>query len=211
LTKSNEEFEKLLLKVTSSNPETILYDFKDLTSFGLTIATSDDSLFRIYSWDTRSGGTMHYFENVFQFRNGKNTVSKKIFKNREEDRPDPGCFYYQINDISVGDKKFYIAQGESILSTALFYYKIKTFSISGSKLMDDDRFIKTKSGYRSELGYAVDLSRVGSKDQDDNDSGYSIVYDKDNKKIILPLILENGKISGKKIVYQFTGKCFEKL
>src|SRR6516164_7870976 len=68
LTKSNEEFEKLLLKVTSSNPETILYDFKDLTSCGLTIATSDDSLFRIYSWDTRSGGTMHYFENVFQFR-----------------------------------------------------------------------------------------------------------------------------------------------
>ena len=34
------------------------------------IVTTDDGLLRIYSWDTWLGGTMHQFENLFQFKCG---------------------------------------------------------------------------------------------------------------------------------------------
>jgi len=211
LVKSNEDFEKLLLKFTSSNPETMSYDFKDLTSCGLTIATSEDSMFRIYSWDTRSGGTMHFFENVFQFKSGQNIISRKFLQNKDEDHPDPGCFYYQINDIIVGNRKFYIAQSQSILSTSLFAYRIQFFSVKGSRLFDDNRMIKTRSGFRNDLKYEVDLTNTLYSEDNEINSGYSIIYDKQTKTIMLPVVLEGGKINGKKIIYQFNGEYFNKL
>src|SRR5215467_4758827 len=146
LIKANESFEKMLLEYTSANPETINYDFKELVAAGLTIATSEDSLFRIYSWDTKTGGSMHYFANVFQLKNGKKTFSKRYLKETEDDRPDPGCFYFQINDIKIGKRKYYLAQSQAILATTIFTYTIKTFSINGSRLNDETRIIKTRAG-----------------------------------------------------------------
>src|SRR5215212_1771992 len=58
LQKANDTFGDFLLKVTSSNAQTISYDFKKLVGLGLVVATSEDGYFRIYTWDTQTGGTM---------------------------------------------------------------------------------------------------------------------------------------------------------
>ena len=78
---ANDSFELLLLKYTSSNLQTLNYDFKGLLNNGLTITTSEDGLFRIYSWDTQTGGTMLNINNVFQFRIGKNIYSQILTNN----------------------------------------------------------------------------------------------------------------------------------
>ena len=68
LSTANDNFEKLLLKYTSTNAQTLYFKFKSLVDSGLIIAASEDSLFRIYSWDTETGGTMHFFRNVYQYK-----------------------------------------------------------------------------------------------------------------------------------------------
>ncbi|KEY20176.1 hypothetical protein [Kaistella antarctica] len=203
---SNMKFEKLLLKYTSTLPETINYNFELLKNNGLHIATSEDGLFRIYSWDDGTGGTMRFFKNIYQYK-----VNQKVFsKNSPKyDEKDAGCFYYQINDINSGNKKFYITLGTSILSSGLSYHTIKIFSIEDAKLNENAKLIKTKTGIRNQIGYEVDLTSRTNRDREVGN--YKIEYDEKNKVISIPLILENSKVTGEKIHYQFKGKYFEKV
>ena len=205
---ANNLFETLLVNYTSSNAQTISYSFKSLTDSGLTIATSDDGLFRIYSWDTWTGGTMHSFRNVFQYKTG-NTIFSKIIEPDKDEDGDPGCLYSQVNDIVSNNKKFYIVQSRAILSSGLSYHNIKTFSIDNSKLNDTAKLIKTKTGIKNQLGYEVDLTASANRTQEVPE--FRIQYDKTNKIISIPVILENSKVTIKRIRYQFKGEYFEKL
>src|SRR5690349_16721905 len=67
LVQADSLFCKTLLAFTSATPSTITFPFNELVKEGLTISTSEDGLFRIYSWDTETGGTMHFYLNVYQY------------------------------------------------------------------------------------------------------------------------------------------------
>jgi uncharacterized protein Veg len=208
LLKANDLFESLLLKYTSSNSQTISYNFKSLADSGLTITTSDDGLFRIYSWNTWTGGTMHNFRNIFQFKSDTKVFSKS-FKRKDEEDGDAGCYYNQINDIVSDNRKFYITQSRAVLSSGLSYHNIKIFSIDNSKLNDTAKLIKTKTGIKNQLGYEVDLTASSNRDREV--SNFYIEYDKTNKIISIPVILDDSKVTAKKIRYQFKDKYFERL
>lgn len=51
----NTIFQKGLLNYTTKYPETLSGDFSPFVKEGLILASSDDGLFRIYSWDTETG------------------------------------------------------------------------------------------------------------------------------------------------------------
>lgn len=203
---ANTQFEKLLLQYTASNPETLHYDFKALKKNGLLITTSEDGKFRIYSWDTWTGGTMHYFKNVYQYEGNKKVYSEA---RESEGEGDAQPFYHQMNDILVQNKKHYLAQSTAIFSTGLSYHNIKVFSIDNGRLNHNAKLIKTQSGIKNQLGYEVD--RTASSNRDNEISNYDIEYDPNNKIISIPLILDNSKVTDKKIRYQFKGKYFEKM
>lgn len=203
---ANTQFEKLLLKYTVSNPETLHYDFKALKKNGLIITTSEDGKFRIYSWDTWTGGTMHYFKNVFQYEGNKKVYSEAT---GSEGEGDAQPFYHQMNDLLAQNKKYYLAQSTAIFSTGLSYHNIKVFSIDNGKLNHNAKLIKTQSGIKNQLGYEVDLT--ASSNRDNEITNYDIEYDQKNKIISIPLILDNSKVTEKKIRYQFKGKYFEKM
>lgn len=203
---ANTQFEKLLLKYTASNPETLHYDFKALKKNGLIITTSEDGKFRIYSWDTWTGGTMHYFKNVLQYEGNKKVYSEVI---ESEGEGDAQPFYHQMNDVLAQNKKYYLAQSTAIFSTGLSYHNIKVFSIDNGKLNHNAKLIKTQSGIKNQLGYEVDLTASSNRDQEI--TNYDIEYDPKNKIISIPLILENSKVTEKKIRYQFKSKYFEKM
>lgn len=206
LAAANTKFENVLLKYTASTPQSLRYDFKTLKKSGLVVASSEDGKFRIYSWDTETGGTMHFFKNIFQYEGNKKVESKVIATPAEGDAQ---SFYYQINDVVSQNKKYYIAQSRAILSSALTYHTIKVFSIDNGQLNDKAILIKTKSGIKNQLGYEVDLS--ASSNRNNEIKSYYIEYDPKNKIIRIPLILDNSKVTDKKIRYQFKGKYFEKI
>lgn len=68
---ANLDFQNSLLKIASTYPASLKYDFTLLQDSGLIIATSDDHRLRIYSWDSELGGTAHNFMSVFQFRGAR--------------------------------------------------------------------------------------------------------------------------------------------
>lgn len=205
LTKYNQRFKDLLLDYTSSYGQSITSSFKDLSEMGLIVSTSEDGLFRIYSWDTLDGGTMHNFEKVFQFKDHGKVISTVIDAPTEYDA---GNYCTQINDITVEKKRYYLVQTIAVGSSAVTIHNIKIYSIDDAKINDDAKLIKTKSGIQNQLGYTVDLTMFPMAWEDIPD--FTINYDKKKKIIILPLIKENGKITNKKIKYQFKGQYFQK-
>lgn len=211
LTQCNDELEKLVLQFTSSNPETLAYSFKEMPN-GLTVVTSADGQFRIYSWNTLEGGTMQYYKNVFQYKvNGK--VYSKLSKTETESN-DGSVNFYDLNEVKSNSKNYYVASSISVGSSAAYYYEAKVFSIEDGKLNENAKLIKTRSGLKNTLGYDVDLSSSSNSDRTDGVEGrdyMGMVYDKKTKTISIPLINEDGKITKKKIRYQFTGTYFEKI
>jgi hypothetical protein len=211
INKYNVSFEKLLLKYSGSIPESLTFNFKDLTKNGLEVSTSENNLFRIYSWDTETGGTMRSFRNVFQFKNDEKIFSKKLPSDIDESGE--SNFSYEIIDqINSENKTFYVVKCISIGSSAASSHKIKIFSIENMKLNDNAKLIKTKTGIKNELGYEIDFSSSANQTPDAVNREFAwISYDKKNKIILLPVILENGKLTKKKIKYQFKGVYFEKV
>src|ERR1700753_4142386 len=75
LESANKSFARLLSQYAFNHPATISQKFPSLRKSGLTICSSSDARFRLYSWDTWTGGTMHVFENVFQYKTGDKTIA----------------------------------------------------------------------------------------------------------------------------------------
>lgn len=210
LINANNTFEELLLKYTSSNNETLSYKFKSLSESGVTISTSKDNRFRIYSWNTLTGGTMRFYRNVFQFMGGKKVYSKTLQAYQTDDNPD--CLYHQIDDVRANNKNYYITQNISIESSSLYYHNVKIFCIDGSRLNDTTKLIKTKTAMRNELGYEVDLQTAAiSHSEYPNLELMYIKYDDKKQIIYIPLIDENGRVTKKKIKYKFNGRYFETI
>lgn len=208
LEKANDQFEKLLLNITSNNPQSLNYKFKSLIDSGLTISSSADGNFRIYNWDTWTGGTMHIYKNIVQYKaSGK--VFSKTLNNGKNNNGESDCLYYEINQVTSNNKNFYLAFSSARLSSWLFYLNIKVFSIDSNQLNDNAKLIKTRTGIRNQLGYEVDLS--SSPNRNKKVPNFDIEYDKTNKVISIPVILENKEITNKKIRYKFNGTYFEKL
>lgn len=208
LAKYNKEFEKLILNFTSKNPKTLTYTFSDKVN--IRISTSPDGLFRIYTWNTFEGGTMQFYRNVFQYNIGGKVYSKL----NQKEEGDNGCSFYEINEVKVKNKHYYITNSVSVGSSAVYYYKAKIFSIEDGKLNENAKLIKTKSGVKNTLGYEVDLSSSSNRDRKDGVESrdyIALIYDKKNKAIKIPLINEDGKITKNKITYKFKGEYFEKI
>lgn len=204
LEQANKEFRNHLLRYTSTVHATIGYDFYELQKQGLTIKTSNDGLFRIYSWDTRTGGTAHVFDAVFQYRNGNRLFSTTV--NREEG--DPGRWYSIIHTLKTDNKTYYLAVYHVIESSRLLYQGVKTFCIEGDRLNDSVRLIKTATGIRNELGFEYDFLSVASRPE----RPVKLIYfDEDDDELHLSVVWQNGKVSNRFITYQFTGKYFEKV
>lgn len=204
LLKANGDFQALLLKYTGQHPPTIDLNFKKLDNVGLSIATSADSLFRIYSWDTYTGGTMHIFYSVYQYKVNGKVYSKTI--NETNDEGDPGSWYSNIYTLKSQGKTYYLGLCHAVYSTKDLYQGIKVFSIRNNSLRTDTKLIKTKTGMENELGFGFDLSSVVEKPER---PFLLIRYDAASKTLSLPVVLESGRVTDKRIVYQFTGQYFE--
>lgn len=207
---SNTNFEKMLLDFTKSQPKTLIHKFLNLEKKGLKISSSKDGFFRIYSWDTESGGTMRSFRNVFQYMDSKKIHSENLI---DKDEYGESMFTYEIIDQVISKKKtYYVVKCIFIGSSALSYHKIKIFSIENDKLNENAKLIKTSTGIKNELGYEIDFSSSVNREPNSVEMDFAwINYNKINKIITIPLITSEGKLTKRKITYKFNGEYFIKI
>jgi hypothetical protein len=204
---ANDQFEKTLLNLTSKDPLTISFDFKKLKDQGLSISTSDDGLFRIYSWDTWTGGTMHFQQNIFQYKSGDKVFSKIIQDSLSEEDHYSVNWYIKIFTIKTSIQTFYLGLYDCTYSTKDAYQGVKVFTIKDTILNDSFKLIRTGSGIKNNLGFYYNFFSVVDRKERPI---IMISYDKETKTLKIPVVLEEGKVTNRFIIYKFTGRYFER-
>lgn len=204
LDKANEVFAAKLKSYTVKYPSTITEPFSSLKKERLDVYTSTDSLFRIYSWDTWTGGTMHQFANVMQYKVGQKTRSILLTGRETNNVPYYSNLYTFIN----GNKTYYLGIYGTIYSTKDAGTGIKIFSIENGTLNSDTKIIKTQSGLKSKLYYSYDFFSVVDIPFEKRPT---ITFDAETKTIKMPLVVNNYKMTQKFITYKFNGRYFGKV
>lgn len=201
-TATNIAFARKLKTYTEKYPATITQDFASLKNQGLAISSAKDGLFRIYSWDEQVGGTMHFFDNVMQYKLGEKTIAVlDIPKSDGDNRPNYNKIYTFVNN----GHTYYLAVFSEIGSTKDIGRGVNIFQIENGKLINAN-IIKTGSGMHSQLSFGYDLSK-GNDVKINSD----VYFDEKNTIISLPLVAANGKLTAKTITYKFNGQYFEKV
>ncbi len=174
----------------------------------INIVTSADNLLRIYSWDTWLGGTMHIFENIFQFKSADNIYTKFNSETSTFGEDEYVPFYSQIFSLNENNKKYYLAVENGIYSTKDVSQSIKAFAIENNSLNDTLKLFKTRTEMLNKLEVNFDFFSVVDRPER---PVRLIKYDPKKKIIYIPITLENGKISENFILYKFTGQYFEQI
>ncbi|GGB20428.1 hypothetical protein [Mucilaginibacter rubeus] len=204
LIKANDIFGHKLKRYTETYPSTINLPFNSLKKAQLDIFTSSDSLFRIYSWDTWTGGTMHICANVLQYKAGDKTRSSLM--NNPGDGGAP--FYSNLYTFKAGDKTYYFGIYGVIESSRYAGTGIRAFAIQNGVLNNDAKIIKTQSGLHSTIFYEYDF---GSVVDIPFEKRPTITFDQTTQTIHVPLVNAKAQVTAKFITYKFNGQYFEKI
>lgn len=184
-------------------PSTLSYPFKSLIdSNACEIATSADGLFRIYSWDTWTGGTMHFFNNIYQFKSGGKVYSKPF----DLEEGDASGFYSEIFTVKANNKTFYLGISNAIFSTGDAGQSIKVFTIENNSVNDTVKLFKTKKEFLNEIDVEFNFFSVADRPER---PVKLIKYDPDKKIVYIPVVEDGGKVTDRFILYQFNGNYFE--
>ena len=201
---ANASFRNSLLAYTAVARSTFTYDFAALEKEGLVIKTSEDGLFRIYSWDTRTGSTAHNFDAVLQYR-----VNNEVFsKLASHDENDTGKWFSNIYDLKTENKTYYIGLYHEMFSRTALFQGVKVFCIEDNDINESVRLFKTRNGLLNEFGFAYNFLSVADHPER---PVKLIYYDTDDDQLHLTVVKEDGAVTKQLITYQFNGKYFERV
>lgn len=198
--------EKLGKEFTSfirANPTTLNYSFRKLIdSNNCHVKTSSDRNFRIYSWDTWTGGTMRIFNEIYQWRD-KGKVFTKVPTYTDGD---PGSFCSKIFTVTINNKPYYLAVTNGIYSSKDAMQSISVYTIENNKLTDTVKLFKTKKERLNRIDVEFDFFSVVDRPERPLEL---ITYDNKQKIIYIPVVGDKGKVTNKNILYQLKGRYFE--
>jgi hypothetical protein len=203
---ANNAFDEKLKYYAGKYPFTIDLKFSSLKKENLGISTSSDGLLRIYSWDTQTGGTMHIYNDLLQYKVHNKTYSTNLRDITNES--DNGSSYDDIYSLKENGKTYYLVQHSSIYDSHSWSVGIRIFSIENGKLNKNVEIIKTEDGLSGEIGCYYNEKNIDNDDRNENGDFH---YDESTKKIYLPIISGNGEKYNDYIIYKFTGQYFEKF
>lgn len=202
LTYYSNIFADNLKQLVTKNPQTLGYTFDSLQAKGACqIVTSQDGKFRIYSWDTWLGGTMHFYDNIFQYQTDSGVVT---FVNAKEEG-EPSGYYSDIYDRKRGDEMFYLAISNGILSTSDRSQTIKNYCVLNDQLIDSTKLFNTSILDYKSIGFGYNFFSVADREERPIKL---IDVDEDNSRVLIPIVLGEGEVSNRFIVYKWDGKQF---
>jgi hypothetical protein len=203
-TRSNsEKFSNQFTSFIKTNPGTLSYPFNKLMDSNyVQIKTSSDGNFRMYSWDAWTGGTMHTFNTIDQWRANGKVFTKVPGAAKEE----PGSFVSRIFTIAIKAKPYYLAITNAIYSTKDARQSVTVYTIDNGKLVDTVKLFRTKTKRLNSINVDFDFFSVMDRPERPLEL---ITYDDKQKIVYIPVVDEQGKVTEKNIVYQLKDGSFE--
>jgi hypothetical protein len=199
----SDKFSNDFSSFIKANPATLNHPFKKLIDSNYCfIKTSSDNNFRVYSWDTWTGGTMHFFNEIYQWKdNGK--VFTKVPKHEEGDA---GSFCSKIFTVNIKNKVYYLTISNGIYSTKDASQSISVYTIDNDKLIDTVKLFKTKTKRLNRIDVEFDFFSVVERPERPLEL---ITYDDKQKIIYVPVVGDKGRVTNRNIQYQLKDKYFE--
>lgn len=201
----NQNFRKKVKLNICENPNSIFYNFDSLKQ-DIQIVTSDDKLFRIYSWNTWLGGTMEDFESVFQYKSKDSVFTKINYDTSTITEGNYYGYYSQIFTLKLNTKTYYLAIENGKYTSKEVSQSIKVLSIENNSINDTIQLIKTSEGFVNSINLYFDFFSVVDRPERPL---RLIKYDEKTKTLYIPIINEENKVTDRFELYQFTGKYFE--
>lgn len=208
LSKHNELLKNTLIR-NGQRSEILHYAFPKLDG-KMFVATSADGKLRVYSWDLETGGTMHDFESVYQYRGRSGKVHTWTEKRDDESA---GTFCTQIFEVPSANGTVYLTNSTFIGSTSLAGQSINAVRIDGEKLNTTTKLIRTGSGLQNSVSFGYDFFSV----VDHPERPVKLVFfNAAKKEFRFPVVIEDdktpqGRVTNKFITYRFNGKYFVKV
>ncbi|MDM7920730.1 MAG: hypothetical protein QUS14_00405 [Pyrinomonadaceae bacterium] len=209
LTKAQEAFEAKLLKYTK-DPSSMKFAFRELGEH-LSIASSDDGMLRVFSWDLEDGGTMHRFARVYQFQAANGEVYSRIDPVVEEGMG--RGYVHHVYSLDTSSGRLYILCSLVIASSKVQQQSADIYKIVGATLRDDLKLIRTKAGLTNALRFEYDNFSVIDRNRRPEDL---ISFDEGTRTLKIPVVINDedhpdGDVTDKTISYRFTGKYFVRV
>lgn len=195
------QFDSLLFNTLKNDPTSIHYTFKKLQDNGtLWVASSEDGKLKIYSWDDQMGGTMRSFNCIYQFETPNGVVVERRITDQDGD---PMSFYSKVYTLKRQHlPPVYLAIHNGIYSTKDASQSVSAFAIENGKLNKDIKIFKTRKEYLNTIDVYFDFFSVAGRPERPLEL---ITFDKAAKKMYIPIVVENGQVTKRNIVYQFDG------
>ena len=190
-----------IVKQGNNNTALLNYAFTSLNQY-IDVTTSKDKSFRVYSWDTYAGGSMHFYYAVAQYLGNDNKVYTQSLVDNSEG--DPGLWYSKIYTFNNKGKKYYFCIGHGKYSSMELAQEVTVYTIKGNRLVQAP-IIRTQTRITNFIQVSYHIPTVDDK----NDQ--SIVFDEFRNELKIPLVDEKGKMSNKNIIYKFSGTHFERV
>jgi hypothetical protein len=209
LEKANDGLRATLIKY-GGQAATLNYGFPRLKD-KMYVVTSRDRKFRVYSWDRQSGGSMHDFDNVFQYRGTGGRV--RTWTAPRPDETGAGTFYTQVFQVDTPAGRVYLANGTGVYSTSLAGQSLEAYRIDGDKFISGVKVIRTRSGLTSSIRFSYDFFSV----VDHPERPVKLFYfDEGKRSFRFPIVIEDkktpqGRVTDKYITYRFDGRQFVKV
>jgi hypothetical protein len=202
----SKKFEKDFKRFIKSNPGTLKYNFKQLNEDNnFKIKTSSDGNFRIYGWDTETGGTMHVYSSIYQWKSNGKVFTDIIDDEEDEEERDGGDLCFNLYTVMIGNKAYYLAIKGSVGSGRNYGESISAYRIEGEHLLDTVTVFKTKTETLNSIIVNMDRYNV----VDDYDQNGRISYDAQQKLVSIPLVNDKHALTNKYLLYELKGRYFE--
>lgn len=192
----SSKFSDSIYNLLDNNPATLLYPFRQLRdSSEVYVETGAGNTFRIYSWNTHTGGSMSYFDGIFQWE-GRDSIHVRRVMNDEKD---PGFFCSKIYTVTAGGKEYHLAILNGVYSSRDVSQSVAAFTIEGDRLVDSVKIFAAGAKRLNRIDVNFDFFSVADRPERPLEL---ITYDEKNKVLYIPVVSEKGEVSAKNLVYE---------
>lgn len=196
---NSKRFTDSMSDLIKNNPNTFNYSFELLQKENAInlISSADDNL-RVYSWNNHLGGTMRFFNQIFQFKSNEQiTVDIHLAEK------DPQAFFSKIYEVKNSKKEtFYLVISNSILSSKYSVQHINAYKIDTGKLNKIQVF-KTKTNTLDQISVEYDFFSVVDRPERPVE-----VITLENNTLKIALVDDKQNVTSKNLIYEWDGEYF---
>lgn len=196
---SSQQFSDSLIYLIKNNNATINYPFEKLQKENaLKMATSADNKLRVYSWDNNSGGSMRFFNQIYQFdTNGNITVNVSLASN------DSQSYFSKIYTVqNKSNENIYLVISNSILSSKYSVQHINAYKI-GTENLQSAAVFKTKTNTLDKISVEYDFFSVVDRPERPVE-----LITLENNILKIALVDDKQNVTNKNLIYEWNGDVF---